>query len=62
MSPPRLLLTQLLPFLPAGGGQVGELAVLLGQLELAGVERRPAGQALLGQAPVGGEQGLSLQL
>ena len=65
--PPRsflgaFLLTQLLPFLPARRGQVRELAVLVGQLQLAGVEGRPAGQALLGQAPVGGEQGLSLQL
>lgn len=52
---PSPKLTQLTLFLPARAQTTGQLFVFLRQLQLAVVEAGPAGQALLGQAPVGGQ-------
>jgi hypothetical protein len=66
LSPLPLLVTCRLTeptlFFPAGGCQIGQIPIFLSQLEFAVVEAGSPGEALLGQAPVGGQQNLSVHL
>lgn len=66
LSPLPLLVTCRLTepalFFPTDGCQIGQLLVFLGQLEFSVVEAGSPGDALVGQAPVGGQQDLSVHL